>query len=185
MIEYIRKYPQFSLCGLNCGLCSWYYIDGPSRCPGCGGPNFHHHHTSCPVITCNRKHDTVEYCFQCPEYPCERFKESGKEDSFISYRNVLTDFQLAKEDLALYQDNLNRKIEILKLLLDRYNDGRRKNFYCMAVNLLPLDDLIRITEIINTDIDAQDPDPKTKAARVVALINEYAQERGLELKLRK
>lgn len=34
MKNFIRDYPLFSVCGLNCGLCTMH-IGG--HCPGCGG----------------------------------------------------------------------------------------------------------------------------------------------------
>lgn len=33
---------------------------------------------------------------------------------------------------------LEEKIEILEFLIENYNDGRSKNIYCIAVNLLEL-----------------------------------------------
>ena len=39
-----------------------------------------------------------------------------------------------------------QKLEILKLLLKGYNDGRRKSFFCLAVNLLDLEDLKTVME---------------------------------------
>jgi hypothetical protein len=112
MIKYKRKYPLFSLCGLNCGLCPRYQTDGKSRCPGCGGEDFHLKHPTCAVITCNKKHDYVEYCFQCSSYPCNRYNEPSKVDSFISYRNVISDFKKAyKIGVEKYQTKLNKKIK--------------------------------------------------------------------------
>lgn len=55
MKEYKREYSLFSLCGLNCGLCPHYQTNGISKCPGCGGQDFHLKHPTCAVITCNRK----------------------------------------------------------------------------------------------------------------------------------
>jgi len=40
-----------------------------------------------------------------------------------------------------YGKELNERMEILEFMLENYDDGRRKNFYCIAVNLLKLDDL--------------------------------------------
>jgi len=36
------------------------------------------------------------------------------------------------------------KIEILHILLSKYNDGRKKTFYCVAVNLLNLSEIKEI-----------------------------------------
>lgn len=148
MEPYARKYPLFALCGLNCGLCPRFHTDGTSRCPGCGGEDFHLKHPACHVITCNRKHDSVEFCFQCGEYPCKRYSSPSPVDSFITYRNVLADFEKARRNMGTYRKELDTKVTILRELLDNYNDGRRKNFYCLAVNLMPLPQLKEIMKVL-------------------------------------
>jgi hypothetical protein len=35
----VKIYPTIGACGLDCGLCTRYYTVGPSRCPGCCGPD--------------------------------------------------------------------------------------------------------------------------------------------------
>ena len=45
----------------------------------------------------------------------------------------------SRSDLTAYRAELEEKIKILHTLLDGYNDGRRKTFYCTAVALLDLD----------------------------------------------
>ena len=45
-----------------------------------------------------------------------------------------------------YNSKQMQKLEILKLLLEGYNDGRRKRFFCLAVNLLDLEDLKTVVE---------------------------------------
>jgi hypothetical protein len=182
---YKRVYPYFALCGLNCGLCPRYHTAGDSRCPGCGGPDFHLKHPSCSVITCNRKHDNVEFCFQCSEYPCERYKQPSRVDSFITYRNVLTDFADARDNLPRYKRILNDKVEILGLLIDRYNDGKRKNFYCIAVNLLPLEEIKAIMNLIKTDFDKQGLPAKDIILSITKLFTDCAKLKGIELELRK
>ena len=128
MKEYTREYPLFSLCGLNCGLCPRHQTDGSSRCPGCGGPDFHLQHPSCAVITCSRKHGDVEFCFQCADYPCARYREMPDADSFISYRNVISDFEKAeREGIETYASELAEKVRIVERLIAEYNDGRKKS----------------------------------------------------------
>ena len=186
MNEFKREYPLFSLCGLNCGLCPRYNTDGTSKCHGCGGNDFHLKHPACAVITCNRKHDNVEYCFQCSSYPCEKYSNPSKVDSFISYRNVITDFEKAKiNGIEKYQMELNEKVNILNFLINNYNDGRRKNFYCIAVNLLELTCLKDIMEDINKKINPQDIDLKKKIEQIISLFEAKAKEENIELKLRK
>lgn len=185
MEQYNRKYPLFSLCGLNCGLCPRYHTQGESKCPGCGGKDFSNKHPSCAVINCNKKHDNVQYCYMCSSYPCGRFLRNDK-DSFITYQNVAKDFNSAqKEGVNNYIKILNEKIIILEFLLNNYNDGKRKNFYCLAVNLLDLKDLNDIMDEIRNNISRQEINHHEKINLIVDLLNEKADKRKIELKLRK
>ena len=184
MKEYKREYPLFSLCGLNCGLCPRYQSEGTSKCPGCGGKDFHLQHPSCTVITCSKKHGDVEYCFLCKNYPCNRYKCPSEKDSFITYRNVINDFQKAiNNGMEQYQAELNEKISFLEYLISNYNDGRKKNFFCIAVNLLDLADLNDIKEHIKKS-DETIPQ-KDKIKMIEAWFNEKAKSKNIDFKLRK
>lgn len=186
MKEYKRKYPLFSLCGLNCCLCPQYHTEGASKCPGCGGKDFHLKHPSCPIIKCAREHGNIEYCYACNAFPCERYKAPSAKDSFITYRNVLKDFEKAKEyGIAQYIAELNEKETTLKYLLQNYNDGRRKSFYCLTVNLLSLQDLKDVIKAYEADTAFKDADKKAKAAKIVSLFEERAKVQNIEFKLRK
>lgn len=183
MKDYRRAYPEFALCGLNCGLCPRYHADGPSRCPGCGGPGFHLKHPSCAVVTCARNHGAVEFCYECAEFPCPRFSGPNTRDSFITYRNVPADLVRAKRSgLKAYRKELDRKIEILRLLLKNADDGRHKGFYCLAVNLLGLPVLERMVKTIEAQMKARGP---VDAKAAVEILEAAAKKKGIELKLRK
>ena len=43
--------------------------------------------------------------------------------------------------LEHYRETLGKKMEGLRFLLERCNDGRRKSLFCTAVNLLELEDV--------------------------------------------
>ena len=136
-----RSYPEFAACGLNCGLCPRYYTTGSSRCPGCGGEGFTEAHCSCGMLSCCQRKG-LEYCFECDEYPCSKYDGEGERDSFITHRNILHDAKKAKKiGIEAYKAELDEKIGLLKILLENYDDGRRKSFYCLAVNLLELPDV--------------------------------------------
>ncbi len=186
MKEYKRDYPLFSLCGLNCGLCPRYHTEGKSRCPGCGGPDFHLRHPSCAVINCNLKKDLVEYCYQCSHYPCAKYAAPSATDSFISYRNVIRDLEKARDKgLDVYKQEMEEKIQILETLIRDWNDGRQKGFYCLAVNLLEVGDLRDIMDLIRGRIHTQDLDRPSKINLIAKLIHEIAEEKNIDLKLRK
>ena len=86
--------------------------------------------------------------------------------------------------MEAYKAELNEKVSILELLLKNYDDGRRKGFYCTAVNLLALKDIKTIMEKIDNEIDP-DATLKNKAGSVVRLFEEMAAQRDISLKLRK
>ncbi len=178
MKDFRRSYTLFSLCGLNCGLCPMH-VGG--YCPGCGGGEGNQ---PCGIARCSRQHGNPEYCYLCEEYPCEKYEGSGTLDSFITYRNRMKDFKKAKcAGLDAYQAELAEKIKLLEYFLDTCNDGRRKSFFCLAVNLLDLQDV--------KDAAAQmaaEPVGRTlkeKAALAERLFREAAEKRSIELKLRK
>jgi len=179
-----RAYPQFSACGLNCGLCPRYYTDGPSRCPGCGGAGFSARHPACGVLSCCRRNG-LEVCFQCEQFPCPRYEGADQSDSFITHRNQFIDLYRAK-DIGLdgYIHQLNDKMDMLCQLLAHYDDGRRKGFFCTAVNLLDTADIRAILDALRRQFDGQTP-IKLRAAEAVALLQQRADAHGVDLKLRK
>jgi len=186
MKKYRRAYPLFSLCGLNCGLCPRYHTEGGSRCPGCGGMDFELKHPACGVIGCSQKHGGIEYCYQCREYPCPRFRDIGQRDSFISYRKVLSDFCKAEtEGMESIQKELEEKMTILQELLSEYNDGRRKSFFCNAVNLLSIEELRSVMEALRSMSSDSAGDVKAKARQASEHLEAKAAQKGMDLKLRK
>lgn len=180
MKEQWRTYPQFAACGLNCALCPMYHRDdGKPGCPGCGGPG----HATCVMTRCCAEH-SVEYCFQCGEYPCARCKVDEPYDSFITYRTVRRDFASAAEGgLAQYVAALGEKEHRLRFLLSHYNDGRKKSFYCLAVNLLELEDIDAVLARLAQEVPPGALTPKERAAAAAGLFNALAADRGLVLKL--
>jgi len=179
---YSRKHPEFSLCGLNCSLCPRFHVAGVSRCPGCGGKDFFLKHPSCGVITCSRKNGTIEYCFECRLYPCQKYSSTSEKDSFITYRKVAVDMAKAKNNLADYLGELKKKEALLAYLLEKYDNGRMKNYYCLAVNLLEPEDISTMLNDIRRK-DESDSDDVIK--EIKRRIEERAKERAVEIRLRK
>lgn len=93
--------------------------------------------------------------------------------------------KLEKIGTAAYQAEQKEKINILEFLLEEYDDGRKKTFYCLAVNLLDLSDLRMILKQIKTDNEIDGLPLKDKAARAAGLFQEAANEHQITLKLRK
>ncbi|MDD4849559.1 MAG: DUF3795 domain-containing protein [Gemmiger sp.] len=177
-----RAYPLFSLCGLNCGLCSMH-IGG--HCPGCGGGEGNQ---SCAIARCGKARG-VEFCIHCGGYPCARYDGIDEYDSFISHLHQKQDLEkLGRIGLDAYRLELEEKVAILSALLEGYNDGRHKSSFCAAVNLLELGHLRAVMETLkaeSTPENTPDSTPKEKAALASRLLAAAAAAQGVLLKLRK
>ena len=180
MKNFQRKDLSFSLCGLNCELCS---MKLDNYCPGCGGGAGNQ---GCSIAKCSLQHNSVEYCYQCSEYPCDKYKGIDEFDSFITHRNQLKDMEKAKT-MGIEQLHLEivQKADILKYLLANYNDGRRKSFFGIAVNLLDLQDVKNILEQINAQTACNNLTMKEKASVAVTAFQAVAQQKNIILKLKK
>ncbi len=128
----------------------------------------------------------MEYCFECGDFPCEKYRDAGKYDSFITHRRQLDDLALAeKVGIESYNAIQREKVGILQRLLSEYNDGRKKTLYCLAVNLMELPDLQRAMARISAQ-DTVDTMPQKDRARLAAgILQQIADEKNLLLKLKR
>jgi hypothetical protein len=191
MAEYpLKKYPIVGACGLNCGLCPRYHTEGASRCPGCCGPDFGQKHPSCGFITCCVKQRGLETCAQCADWAdCERvarvLEVAKGQDSFISYRPVPANFAFIRENgIEEFVKQELAKQELLEYLIDNYDEGRSKSFYCTSCQLVPLGKLREALAEAEAKMTA-DMDIKEKAKLVRAAINNLADALQIDLRLRK
>lgn len=180
MKGFVRDDLLFSLCGLNCGLCS-LHMGG--HCPGCGGGAGNQ---TCAIARCAMQKEVQPvYCSTCAEFPCERYSRPDEYDSFITHRNRMKDFIRMKDIGAeAYHEEQQEKIEILSKLISEYNDGRRKTLYTLAVNLLEIEELRDIMHILAEE-NSEEITIKEKAEKAVSLLQERAAKVPVELKLRK
>lgn len=180
MKDFTRLDLLFSLCGLNCGLCTMR-LNG--YCPGCGGGEGNQ---SCKIARCSMQHGKPEYCNQCEEFSCEKYEKMDEFDSFITHQNRKRDLKKQQEIGAeAYRAEQEEKIHILEWLLANCNDGRKKTFFCLAVNLLELEDVRKVMEQIRTDEMFGGLSLKEKAGYAAGRFQKVAGERGILLKLRK
>jgi hypothetical protein len=186
----LKKYPLVGACGLNCGLCPRYHTEGSSQCPGCCGPDFWQKHPGCGFITCCVKQRNLETCAECADWAeCEkvaRLLDSAKgQDSFISYRPLAANFAfIRKHGIEEFICLEMEKQKLLRYLIDNFNDGRSKSFYCTSCQLIPLDKLKEALEAAKTEI-TEDMDIKEKARIIRAAISRMADSLNIDLKLRK
>ena len=173
-----RENQLLSLCGLNCGLCPMFL---GNHCGGCGNGN-----QSCKIARCSVEHGGIEYCFECSEYLCETYQHIDEFDSFITHRRQKSDLEKAQA-IGIEQYNLEQKekMGILAYLLSHYNDGRRKNFYCVAVNLLELSELREVMKQIKEKKELSSLSSKEQILYVVDMFQKIADVRNIKLKLSK
>ena len=173
MKGFSRNNLLFSLCGLNCGLCTMR-LGG--HCGGCGNGN-----QSCKIARCSLEHGGMEYCCECPQYPCEKYEKIGEYDSFITARRQKADMEKLRDIGAEhYNAEQGEKVQLLEYLLSSCNDGRRKTLFCLAVNLLELSDVQSVVDqLMASDL----PTVKERAVYAASLFQETADEKGISLKL--
>ena len=178
--EFKRENLLFSLCGLNCSLCPMYIR---RECGGCKEGSMCYQ--GCPIAPCSVKHGGVDYCFECNEYPCEKYEGVEDNDSLITHINQKKDMEKAKRiGVEKYNQEQAHKVEILHLFLDNYNpDNNKEVFFCTAVNLLPLEDLINITD--NLDENTETMSLEEKYAYVKDKLFECENNNGIKIELRK
>jgi hypothetical protein len=181
-----KKYPTIGVCGLDCGLCPRYYTKGSSRCPGCGGPDFFNKHPSCSYITCCVKNKNLEVCAECSDFPCTKFKSEEEyqqlkeSSSYPSSKRVIPNLYYIKENgIEKFIEQQQERIKLLETLLEHFDDGRSRSFFCSVTALLDLASIRRslhkADRIIETE-KIKHNDVKNKAKILKTILDELAQE---------
>lgn len=122
----------------------------------------------------------------CSQYPCEKYQNIDEYDSFITHRRQKADLEKAQRS-GIEQYNLEQreKVQILAFLLSHYNDGRRKNFFCVAVNLLELAELQEAMNQIQCDDELSTLPFKAQCSCVAEVFQKIADRRNIKLRLNK
>jgi hypothetical protein len=185
----VKRYPTIGVCGLDCGLCPRYYTAGPSRCPGCAGPDFPNKHPSCSFITCCVKKRNLEVCGGCPDFPCPKFKSEEEyrqvkeSSSYPPYRKVMPNLNFIKEHgIERFVEQQRRRIKLLEKMIAGFDDGRSRSYYCRAVALL---DPASLESSLSAAIrkakadHVQPKDVKTKAKILRGILDDLAVKAGI------
>lgn len=181
----LKKYNTIGCCGIDCGLCPRFISKSDSACPGCGAADFYDKHPSCGFLTCCAKKHGLEVCSKCDDYPCKRF-DSEREgyDSFVTHRKIFNNQEQIKErglDQFLYEQK--QRIDILEYLIDNFDNGRSKSFFCQTCTLLPIENLIDIQK--ESKLIDNSHDIKTRNQTIRTLIQKISDGLDINLKLRK
>jgi len=96
----------------------------------------------CPFITCAIKKKGVEFCWDCDEHEtCEKWKKSREfgtqHDSFKSRQSLEHDINtmIYHGVDQFIHDQYIREL-LLKQMLEQFNDGRYKSYYCIAATVM-------------------------------------------------
>jgi len=180
-----KIYPTIACCGLDCGLCPRYYTVGTSRCPGCAGPDFFNKRPTCSFITCCVKKKNLEACGQCQDFPCSKFKSDEvyqqlkESSSYPSYKKAMPNLNFIKEHgIEKFMEQQKKRIELLETMINKFNDGRSRSFFCKVACLLNLKDLENSLDAANLKIKADNiVDMKIKANILKNILNQYKKKR--------
>ena len=181
------EFPEIGVCGLSCRLCPRYHTDTKSKCDGCKSEG--RIAVGCPFITCAVKKKEIEFCWDCVESTsCEKWakhRELGKAyDSFKCYQKLESDILFIQSQGVLGFEKLQTTREqILKEMLNQFNEGRSKSYYCIAATILEIDELKKIipkAKVLSEGMNIQD-----KSKVMHSLINSVAKDKNYNLKLRK
>ena len=144
----------------------------------------------CGFITCCVKKKGLETCAECADFDdCERVAKllgsAKQKDSFISHRPIEANLLFIRErGIEEFTRLEMEKLEFLKYLLNNYDEGRSKSFYCTSCQLVPLGRLKEALREAEAGI-SQDTSLKERAKTLRALIGNMAESLGIDLKLRK
>ncbi len=146
-----KMHPTIGCCGIDCGLCPRFYTIGTSRCPGCLGRDFEKRHPSCSIATCCFRKKDQETCAGCTDFPCQKMKSWDQADSFVTHRVSLQNLRsIQRNGITRFMRQQEQRIRLLTHLLEEYDDGRSKSFFCLSTALLPVDSIVTtIDEVKN------------------------------------
>ncbi len=181
------KYPEIGICGLSCRLCPNYLMDTKSRCLGCKSDG--RMAVGCPFITCAIKKKGIEFCWDCEESKtCEKWRkrrDAGKKvDSFKCYQKLEDDIAfIQKNGVAEFEKLQKIREKLLREMLQEFNEGRSKSYYCIVSTVLEIKELKEA--LVKAKKNSKGLEIKEKSKSLHSILDEIAMQKKYCLKLRK
>jgi hypothetical protein len=181
------EYPEIGICGLSCRLCPTYHTEGKSKCGGCKSE--YRMAAGCPFITCAVKKKGIEFCWECAEHEtCERWRNHrafGKEhDTFTCYQKLEDNIAFIQQNgVSAFEEAQKIREQLLKVMLQDFNEGRSKRYYSIAATVLEIGELERALN--QAKRDSAGLDMKGKSHVLHSILDEIAERNQCCLKLRK
>jgi len=181
------NYPEIGICGLSCRLCPWFHKEGENRCGGCKSE--FRMTAGCPFITCAVKRKGIEFCWDCEESDtCPKWKKhrefSKAHDTFKCYQKLEDDIAfILKNGVDEFENSQKIREKILADMLQEFNEGRSKNFYCVAATVMEIEELkgaLAKARKVSKGLEI-----KAKSKVLHCILDEIAKKKNYCLKLRK
>jgi hypothetical protein len=143
----------------------------------------------CPFITCAVKRKGLEFCWDCAENnSCEKWekhRDAGKKyDSFVCYQKLEDNIAfIQKNGVEEFERVQKRREELLKAMLQEFNEGRSKTYYCIAATVLEIEELEAALK--QARATAGNLDLKGKSKLLHGILDGIAEKKQYHLKLRK
>jgi len=143
----------------------------------------------CPFITCAIKKKGIEFCWQCKENEtCEKWRKhrgfSKQVDSFICYQKLEDDITFIRKNGVNEFEKLQKTREnLLKEMLQGFNEGRSKSYYCVAATVLGIEELEEA--LVKAKKNSIGLEIKSKSKVFHSILDELAEQKNYYLKLRK
>jgi hypothetical protein len=138
-----------------------------------------------------KKH--LEVCGECTEFPCSKFNSKwfGKAayDSFVTHKQAVPNLKFIKQyGIKVFLKQQGTRTRLLEEMLDEFNDGRSKGFYCLSAALLSIEgieDALKTTRKEVERLGVEGDDAKFKAKILRKILKDIAEKEQVELKLHK
>ena len=142
-----------------------------------------------PFITCALKKKGIEFCWNCEEHEtCEKWmkhRESGKKvDSFRCYQKLEDDIEfIQKNGVSEFEKTQKIREHLLNEMLQDFNDGRSKSYYCIAATVLEIEELKDV--LTEARKNSYGLEIKSKSKVLHSELDEVARKKDYWLKLKK
>lgn len=181
------NYKEIGLCGLSCRLCPAFHRVTKSKCLGCKSED--RIRAGCTFIRCAVKKKGLEFCLLCEENKtCEKLRKhrtfSRNHDSFVCYQKLEDNLDFIERfGVKRFEEDQILREKLLRVMLDEFNEGRSKSYYCIAATVLEIEQLnesIRVARERSKGLDL-----KSKSKVLHSILDQIASENNYCLKLRK
>jgi len=164
-----------------------HHINGESRCSGCKSES--RKFVGCTFIRCAVKKKGIEFCWDCEKnIVCDKWNKhrefSKNRDSFVCYQKLEDNIHFIQENgVEEFEKKQLIREKLLKEMLQQFNKGRSKTFYCIASTILKIEELENALSRAKKQSEGSNIKEKSKVLHQI--LDNIAERKNYYLKLRK